>query len=1627
MTDTVLQVLIKGVDQGASGILENVGTLLTSLANLAGGAGTSMAEMGTKVEAAAAKTTLLETKAAAAAMQSQNLGMRAEQAAVQAEMFAAKADLGGIGAEAFGVKSQLAANRAQDFGVRAFTAAGQAEYLGTKATAAAAEAEKLATASEGVGTKLSLIGPLGLAAGAGIAIVADGLLKSTEAAAQWQTQLSQMQANTTLTTSEIAAMGSAVIDMSTKSGASLTDLAGGYQHIANIMGDTSTALNVLNVAQESAISTGGNVRDYSQTLARVLHEFGISGNEAAASMDLLHTAAAGGDLTLEQFTANSGNALAMASNYKVPLDQVAASYIALTKHGFDAAEANTQIADQFLRLTTVTPKVADELKRVSDLTGVDLVGDFTSAGLAAKGLTGIYADLRDAEHKMSMTSEEAFAENMLLGDSLRGGRGLAVDAGNGYEDYTKQLAANDDKVASATKRQDDYNCALTTTSGQFNILKANAEAAAVSVGGPMNTAFGGLLGVVNQTIRMAEAWNGTLLAMGEAWVTDADLGKAFADQMDHIGSSMDATSASIKIDTADLYEWGQAASEAGAAASIAMQEAARAAAAHMNASNYGPAAMDASNAGYDSRPDLGTDGGVAAVEAIAKEAGAAQVAADKEAKAQLKTNFDQALTDAKQHYADQKQTALDAATATKEIATTAAQDELDATKTGIEGEKKLYDDRKQADIKARQEQTTNALQELQKQETADNVFWAAVNAKANTDAAATNTRAVNAAAVTQKSEDTKLAAIQHTADESDTAWKNQVTALKDSATQGENALHTSNDAILKNAVDTAHDNYRDQVQAIDGIVKSREEGDAREIHSHELATASAIAGIESQKTAALHAIDEEVKAREEGDARDIHSHELASAANIRAIESEKKAALSAIDEETAAYAAQEAARVKLIDATLSASVRALNDQLADEKRANQERLEVNRMTKASGSVAGEELGAYFTATDAQIADTEAAIAAKAAGNQKLADADTVAAAKQAATTQAASDQLSAINQATADQMVAYKIQTDTTLTADNVAALTQQATAQKQALTNGLTAEKESQADKKQASTTFYDGQKTQETQALASYKWTMSQNLQAFKDAEAEKRRDTSAFYDGEKVQETKALADYKWTMAQSLQAFKDTEDQEKLTDKATLDQLLTSYATQQAAENARHANAIEKINAQAKADLAAIEALAQKRKDDYVIQMVERAAAFAKANMDRAAAYAEATTQRNADYTAATAARAADFKDAQQTINAKSAADIAAMQKALKEADTDFAARTKAADDHHKQEQADIAATYKADTDAINDAATKHNAALADRSKHMTDYTRDTDISWQTLITDAKNYAAAIGAAGTPGSFHAPGKGPQTFTASDFQGAGDAATSAYTGVYGDNAAAKWAADATANAAKGLGASGIEDLLSNGDILAKSALFLQGGAKFDYGSGANTFCERFVANMEGRSVMDTAAVAGGHRAAANQLHYDLYPPAGAEVYFGPNAGNEYMGHDGISLGNGMFRSVTNTGIRDASIGDWGAGVAPFLGWVPAHTPMYQEGGIVPGAYGQPSLAIVHGGEEYLGMQGQRGTLAGRSSDPIDYRQLAEAIVDALDRRPTTIHVDGQALGNITRTDGRRFNATSLPNGVGGL
>jgi len=379
---------------------------------------------------------------------------------------------------------------------------------------------------------------LGTLAIAGAATIG-ALGGSIAEAAKFQTTLQNVQNNTTMTTAQVGAMRESVLKLGSETGAPLEQLTGGFMHAMNITGDLSASMDILKIATESAVSTGGKASDTTNILANAMHEYGADVSHAATEqerhnevlanatryMGIFHLASAEGNLTLEDFANNSGKSVAAAANLHVPVEQVAAAFSALTRHGFDAATANTQLSNILFHMAAPSKAAAKELGALSKASGVDLVSDFSAAGLASKGLDGVMTDLQTAFAKtgrstqdqsallatldgslestkqkyldQGMSEAKATEEAMKLINAQRGGLGLAVLMGTANEDYKNSLHDMTNQQLLSTVTQDAFNRSAQTAGFQFARLKVNMQELAITLGSAALPGLTQLLTAIN--------------------------------------------------------------------------------------------------------------------------------------------------------------------------------------------------------------------------------------------------------------------------------------------------------------------------------------------------------------------------------------------------------------------------------------------------------------------------------------------------------------------------------------------------------------------------------------------------------------------------------------------------------------------------------------------------------------------------------------------------------------------------------------------------------------------------------------------------------------------------------------------------------------------------------------------------------------------------------------------------------------------------------------------------------------------------------------------------------------------------------------------------------------------------
>jgi len=318
-------------------------------------------------------------------------------------------------------------------------------------------------------------------AAVGAAAMGGLVVGAVKAAASYQTLVTQVANNTTMGAAGAAQMSTAIQAMAARTSAPLDQLAQGWMHITNLGFSAAQAQQVLNAAQQSAVSTGGNTADVANVLANAMHEYGANTNQAARYMDVLHLAAAQGNATLEQFAEGGGKAIAMAANLGVPITQVTAAISALTRHGQDVPTAATSMTSMLSHIVNPVKSARTELAKLQLSTGINLLGDFSAEGLRTRGLTGVIADLRAAitNSKGQVDASELFK----IMPAKVGGLGAQVLTGSGTQDYTAILASLQATIAGKTQPTMDAFGRTTKTLGfQLGELRNTIQLLGISLG-----------------------------------------------------------------------------------------------------------------------------------------------------------------------------------------------------------------------------------------------------------------------------------------------------------------------------------------------------------------------------------------------------------------------------------------------------------------------------------------------------------------------------------------------------------------------------------------------------------------------------------------------------------------------------------------------------------------------------------------------------------------------------------------------------------------------------------------------------------------------------------------------------------------------------------------------------------------------------------------------------------------------------------------------------------------------------------------------------------------------------------------------------------------------------------------
>ncbi len=295
-------------------------------------------------------------------------------------------------------QKEIAAKRAAvEKEVNAEMAAWDKEYVASF-VASMDEAAVAANAARqrGTNTRNAVGNGLGTAAAGATAVE----LGSAIMAANFDHQQTTLANNTLMSKDDIKQMRADTLALARETGQSSEDIAQGYMHIVNHGTEAKNVMKELRIANEEAVATGSSTSNVANALGQVLHIFGATSDQAPGYMDVLHHSAAAGNLFVEEFVTHAGKAFAIAAAMKDKFSDAATAISLLSKNGFDAAQAATQIQSLVAHIANPADKATKNIMALNEAyhklnpnSKLDLMFDFSQQGIQAKGLLGIMKDL----------------------------------------------------------------------------------------------------------------------------------------------------------------------------------------------------------------------------------------------------------------------------------------------------------------------------------------------------------------------------------------------------------------------------------------------------------------------------------------------------------------------------------------------------------------------------------------------------------------------------------------------------------------------------------------------------------------------------------------------------------------------------------------------------------------------------------------------------------------------------------------------------------------------------------------------------------------------------------------------------------------------------------------------------------------------------------------------------------------------------------------------------------------------------------------------------------------------------------------------------------------------------------
>lgn len=380
-------------------------------------------------------------------------------------------------------------------------------------TRAGSTARTVASGMENTGRKSALIAS-GMTA-AGLAVAAFGVA-AVKMAADFDQQMSTVQANTGATSAQMDQLRAAAIEAGASTVYSASDSADAINDLGKAgMSVTDILTGGLSGALNLAASDGMAVGDAAEYMANALSMFHLKGAQASRVADTLAAGAGKAVGNVSDFGEALNNCGAQANSFGMNIQETTGVLALFAQNGTIGAEAGTQLNSMLMKLAAPSTEAANTMKELG-ISAYDAQGHFA-------GMANFAGQLQKAEK--NLTDEQRNQANATIFGSyaIKAANYLYEAGESGVNKWTKAVSESGYAAEQAAAKNNNLK-------GDLENLGGSMESLMISVGegaqGPLRKmvqgldtlvdAFAGLPSGVQQTLVVMASLAGVFGAVHKA-------------------------------------------------------------------------------------------------------------------------------------------------------------------------------------------------------------------------------------------------------------------------------------------------------------------------------------------------------------------------------------------------------------------------------------------------------------------------------------------------------------------------------------------------------------------------------------------------------------------------------------------------------------------------------------------------------------------------------------------------------------------------------------------------------------------------------------------------------------------------------------------------------------------------------------------------------------------------------------------------------------------------------------------------------------------------------------------------------------------------------------------------------